>query len=200
MKQLLKSLGKKTALVAITALFAGVATTAAVFAAIPNSSTGLISACRNNLTGALRAIDAQVGATCGFGSTALSWPSTNTGDGDSTHSALLRLKPDPSDPANYVIDNTRSRNVLDVKTVADPNPENADYRSLCVKLTFTPEVKVVGSVDVLGGGSLTNISIVTDGEATAGGITGVCGSGYHGIAFLNPNSGDAVGRSFFFSN
>lgn len=46
---------------------------AATFAAIPNSTTGQISSCRLNLTGVIRIIDAQSGASCIVGETPLNW-------------------------------------------------------------------------------------------------------------------------------
>jgi hypothetical protein len=42
-------------------------------AAIPDSSTGVITGCYHNSTGALRVIDAQAGQTCGSGQTQLTW-------------------------------------------------------------------------------------------------------------------------------
>ena len=199
MKLSLKALGKKTLLVAVAALFGGAVTTVAVFAAIPNSSTGLISACRNNLTGALRAIDAQSGATCGFGSTGLSWPSTSTGDGDSTHSALLRVEASLADPTDYVMDPARSRNIVDAKMVYDTTP-GSEGKSLCIKVAFTPEVKVISATEQVGMIPTLDVKIPNQGMGILEAITYTCGSGYNAVAFLNPSSGNANPQSIFFSN
>lgn len=62
----------------LTGLVVGVTTVvlavpAFALAAIPNSSTGQINACRLNLTGVIRIIDAQNGANCIVGETSLNW-------------------------------------------------------------------------------------------------------------------------------
>lgn len=54
------------------ALAAGVGAGVA-YAAIPNGSTGVISGCYSTLTGSLKVIDAQSGATCGLLEKPLAW-------------------------------------------------------------------------------------------------------------------------------
>lgn len=47
-------------------------------AAIPNSSTGLINACYNTDSGALRVIDTQIGQTCSGVEQSINWPSSGS--------------------------------------------------------------------------------------------------------------------------
>lgn len=64
---------RKLAILSATATSAIVAIPMMVSAAIPHSTTGVISSCRLNLTGSIRIIDSQAGANCIIGETALSW-------------------------------------------------------------------------------------------------------------------------------
>ncbi|MDX6639536.1 MAG: hypothetical protein QOF12_547 [Solirubrobacteraceae bacterium] len=54
-------------------MLVGLGAGAVALGAIPDSSTGLISGCFSNSTGALRVIDRQAGATCASGETSLQW-------------------------------------------------------------------------------------------------------------------------------
>jgi hypothetical protein len=85
MKKMLKVFNFKVGLVVFAAIIIGSVVTVGVFAAIPNSSTGIITACRANNDGSLRAIDAQNGAACSGNETALKWskglPALKDGNG-----------------------------------------------------------------------------------------------------------------------
>jgi len=190
-----KHLTKKVTLGAVAALIAGTGATAA-FAAIPHSTTGVISACRANADGAIRVIDAEASATCSGSETAMSWVSAN--DGDSSHSALARLEADSQDANNYVLNTTRSRNVVDVKTVNDP--ENEGYRVLCIKLTFNPEVLDITSTIQAGMSSTLALEMRSQGGSTGDAIDYYCGNDYHVFTALNPDSGIAVNQSISFTN
>lgn len=71
---------KRVAIVVFAGAVIGSLVTTGVFAAIPNSNTGVISACRDNVTGALRAIDTQSGATCSSSERVLRWSSQIKGE------------------------------------------------------------------------------------------------------------------------
>lgn len=191
MKQFIKKIGKKTALVVVSALIAGTGATMAAFAAIPHSTTGVIAGCYTNATGAMRVIDTENSATCDGSETAVSWSSATT-DGNT---AALRLEADPNDETNYVMNSSRSRNVLAVNTI-DLN----DNRYLCIKVAFRPEVKVVNSDnDQMGGGATIDLRVPAPGSDFAAGVEGLCGTGYNVISFLT--SGSPVNsQSILFSN
>jgi hypothetical protein len=53
-----------------------VSATSLALAAIPDSNTGVITGCHNQLTGVLRVIDAQAGAKCLLGEKQLTWNQT----------------------------------------------------------------------------------------------------------------------------
>ncbi len=182
MKQIIKKIGKKTALVIVSALLAGTGATMAAFAAIPHSSTGLVAGCYTNATGAVRVIDAEANDTCTGNETGLSW-STSTSD---SSSAMLRLVPDPNDNLTYVMDTSRSRNVLDVHTL-----ELEGNKYLCVKVAFRPEIKIVNSeTDGVGGGSQIDLIIPMQGSDFAAGLETLCGAGFNAISFIT--SGNPV--------
>ena len=63
-----KRFGAWAAVVAI-----GVSATAVATAAVPDSGTGVITACYSNGGGGLRVVDTEAGASCRNGETALSW-------------------------------------------------------------------------------------------------------------------------------
>lgn len=193
-----KGIGKNVMLVGVAALVAGSGATAVVFAAIPHSTTKVISACRANDNGAIRVIDAQAGATCEETETALNWASA--GDGDSTHSASLRLVPDPQDSTNFVMSPQRSRNIVQVTTKEDVN--NPGYRTLCIQVTFDPEhTRSTQAAQVgMGSGGLLSIDLRSQEGYYAQAIDYYCGSEYNAIAYLYPGSGDVTAQSVFFSN
>jgi hypothetical protein len=64
---------RKVALVAAGGAVALAVTGGIAFAAIPNSSTGVITGCYKTANGALRVIDAQAGRTCRGGEITLNW-------------------------------------------------------------------------------------------------------------------------------
>lgn len=80
-------------LAALAALAAVTASASHAWAGIPHTTTGVITGCRNNSSGALRVIDAQQGATCATGETTLIWnatPITATKWGSGTVRPLTR--------------------------------------------------------------------------------------------------------------
>jgi len=70
---LIDSRKRKFAAVTAAASMVLIGVGTAAYAAIPNSSTGVITGCRNNSTGALRVIDYQAGTRCKSGETTLNW-------------------------------------------------------------------------------------------------------------------------------
>lgn len=177
MKQIIKKLGKKTALVMMSAVIAGTGATMAAFAAIPHSTTGVISGCYATSDGAVRVIDAQDSETCEPGETALNW---NVAGAGSQTSAVLHLDPDPNDNTTYVMDAARSRNVLDVKTL---DLEGNKY--LCIKVAFRPEIKLVNpDMEMVGGGVPIDLKIPAPGSDFAIGLESLCGEGYNIVTFL----------------
>lgn len=202
MKVSLRLIGKKAALVVVAAVLAGTGITAGVFAAIPHSTTGEIAGCRNTATGGLRAIDAQAGVSCGLLEAPISIASPVAApDGVS---ALLRLKPNPSDADNYVMDAARSRNIVKVDTVADPNPENTDYRTLCMQVAFDPEMSVAtpdyASIGIGGGNAALQLTLIHQSSTFAEEVEYACGSDdYNAISYLNPGMSSVIAQSVFFS-
>lgn len=202
MKVSFKSMGQKTILVVAAAVLAGTGATVGVFAAIPHSTTGVIAGCRSTVTGALRVIDAEASASCGLLEAPISIASPVAApDGVS---AMLRLKPNPSDADNYIMDTARSRNIIKADTVADPNPENTDYRTLCMQVTFDPEMSVAtpdhASIGAGGGGPILQITLINQSSTFAEEVDYACGSDdYNAIAYLNPGMFSVIPQSVFFS-
>lgn len=202
MKQSLKVLGKKTILVVVAAVLAGTGATVGVFAAIPHSTTGVIAGCRSTATGGLRAIDAQGGAVCGLLEVPISIASPVAGP-DSV-SAMLRLKPDPSDTDNYILDTGRSRNIVKVDTFVDPNPENIGYRTLCIEVAFDPEMSVStidqGSGIGMGNGQALQLKLKYQSPTFLEEVEYACGSDdYNVITYLSPEMSVAIPQSVFLS-
>lgn len=196
---MLKSIGKKTVYVAMAAVVGGVGMAAVAFAAIPHSDTGVIAGCRSTVSGALRAIDAQSGATCGLLEAPISIAAPEAAAEKS--SALLRLKPDPQDPDNYVMDTARSRNVVQVDTIVDPDPNNTGYRAVCIEIKFDPEVSVT-TVDQGQVGISSSLMMTLEGQSSTAPqeINYYCGSNdYNAVAYLNPGSSTAISQSIWFS-
>jgi hypothetical protein len=73
--QLRRRIIRRLAITGVVAVFA-VSATSLALAAIPNSSTGVITGCYSQTTGALRVIDAQAGANCIIGERQLTWNQT----------------------------------------------------------------------------------------------------------------------------
>lgn len=198
MKLSFKGVSKNLTLVIAAAVLAGSGATAVVFAAIPNSTTGVISACRANSDGAMRVIDAQAGATCEETETAINWASA--GDGDSTHSASLRLEPNPEDSTSYVMSPARSRNIVQAVVKQDVN--NPDYRALCVQVNFSPEHTRSTQAAQVGMGNSTalQLDLRSQGGYYADALDYYCGAEYNAIAYIYPGQGDVTAQSIFFSN
>lgn len=74
MRTIMQRGGRSTALLVI-GIVAGalISTTATVLAAIPDSTTGVITACYKASTGAIRVIDAESGQACSKSEAALAW-------------------------------------------------------------------------------------------------------------------------------
>lgn len=196
---MLKKIGKKSVSVVTAAVVAGVGVAAVTFAAIPNSNTGVIAGCRSTVNGTLRAIDTQAGATCGLLEAPISIAAPEVAADNS--SALLRLKPDPQNQNNYVIDTARSRNITKVDTIADPDPNNTGYRALCIEVKFDPEVSITTPDQGQVGGSPA-LSLTLEGQSSIAPqeINYYCGSNdYNAVTYLNPNSPTAISQSIWFS-
>lgn len=190
MKKLLKKIGKNAALVLAGAVVAGSGAAVGVFAAIPHSTSGIISACYTNTTGALRVIDSQASAACENDETALSWSSATT----DKNTALMHITPDPNDEASFILDTAKSRNIIAATTI---NQDGTRY--FCAKVAFQPLIKIVQTDDsMMGGGAPVDIRIPKPGSDLANGVEALCGAGYNIISFLN---GSAVyEQSVFFSH
>lgn len=198
MKLSFKGISKNAMLVAAAAVLAGSGATAAVFAAVPHSVTGVISACRANSNGAIRVIDAQAGATCEETETAMNWASA--ADGDSTHSASLRVEPDPEDATSYVMNPARSRNI--VKAMVKEDVNNPDYRALCVQVNFSPEhTRTTQAAQVgIGNSMALQLDLRSQGGYYVDALDYYCGTEYNAIAYMYPGQGDVTAQSIFFSN
>lgn len=61
---------------AVLAAIAVAVSASHAWAGIPHTTTGVITGCRNDSSGALRVVDAQQGATCAAGETTLVWNAT----------------------------------------------------------------------------------------------------------------------------
>lgn len=198
MKTSFKDLGKNITVGAVAALIATSGAAAVAFASVPHSVTGVISACRANADGVIRVIDGEAGATCEASETAMSWASA--GDGNSSHSALLRLEPDSEDPTSYVMNPARSRNIVDVKTVNIPDSDGA--RMLCIKATFDPEVMdVTTAVQAgMGGGASLQLDLRSQGGSNGEVLDIFCGTDYQAMSYLNPSSNTVLSQSISFRN
>lgn len=142
-----------------------VTATAGVMAAIPHSTSGVISACRNTFTGALKAIDTQSGAGCGVFETPLNWNSHQSG--------VVFFEHMPSSPGSDFYGSynpAKSRNVTSVKAVL-PAEDTAGggIGGFCVDLPFAPLVAVSDA-----GADITSY-YAAKGD---GSVTSYCGAGY----------------------
>lgn len=191
-------MGKNVTFGVFAAIIASSGVAAVTFASIPHSTTGVISACRANSDGAVRVIDAESGATCEASETAMSWASA--ADGNSSHSALLRLDPNPEDSTNYVMNPARSRNIVDVKTVNIPDGEGA--RMLCIKAAFDPEVADITTAAQAGmaSGAPVNLELRSQGGQNGTALDMICGNDYHVFSYMNPGSGEVISQSISFRN
>lgn len=172
-------------------LVAGV--TVGVFAAIPDSNTKLITACRNNFSGALKAIDAQNGATCGLFETSLSWSGdiTPPSSGGGVETAVFHPSPDSSEPGfNIVYNPTFSRGIINLKKLVANDPINNpdDVRGYCIELGFD----VLYSNEFDPGGAIV-YPAVEDGRWPL--VDSACGPGFD--AYID--GGSNLNKPVFFS-
>jgi hypothetical protein len=201
MKQLLKAVSKKTGLVAITAMLVGAGATAGVFAAIPDSNTGIISGCRNTTSGVLRAIDAQSNEACDSSETPISIASASAIPAQT--SAMLRLIPDPNNSQKFLFDTGRSRNIVKFDIKDDPNPDNAatGYSTACLQLAFTPEMSI-GSVDDglvgVGNNNALKFNQTWEQATNQAALDYYCGSDYNAFAAITPATA-VIGQSILFT-
>lgn len=182
---------RKLVAVGLSSLVVGIGATVGVFAAIPDSNTKLITACRNNFSGALKAIDAQSGASCGLFETSLVWSGdlTSPSSGGSK-TAVFHATPDTSDPDfTYVYNPTFSRGILEVKKLVANDPVNnpGDFRGYCLELGFTVLYSNSNEAgqDVFYPASL---------EGTDLNIDTACGSGYDALIASSFSSGVPAGK------
>ncbi len=157
----LKGFGKRTTTIALLSVLLGGGATAAVFAAIPNSNNGLISACRNKLLGTVRVIDAQSGAQCSNTfETGLSWMSSD-GTTSQNQTAVLWLDRSPTDSLQLAVDSAKSHNIVSSKIVTDPNStSDPQQQYFCVDVAFDPTFAV-------------NANLVPELQAGVGGFNGL---------------------------
>jgi hypothetical protein len=165
------SRGKKIIGALVLAGVLGSASTVAVLAAIPDSDTGVISACRNNLSGSLRAIDAQSSATCNSLETSLSWQS------DPVAYVTMNDGSDSNGMPTPQITATASRGVTDVKYVSvlsDPEDPNSVYRIdyLCFNVSFVPRMAYDTSIGNM------HIQVYTSSTDSAT-VQDHCGTGWN---------------------
>lgn len=202
MRQLVRNITKKTVMVAVAALVVGSCMTVGVFAAIPHSVTGVISACQSTVNGALRVIDTQSGASCGLLETALSWNSRDT------TTALVRFNKNPSDPDNLIFDAANSRNVIQAGVTTMPtNPEDPEYveKNICMQIIFSPQIASTtrvysGGLGTTGQTTASEPYYASMGQEAAEYIESRCGAGYNASAtYAQGNVGDAQPIRYFFS-
>lgn len=97
-----------------------------VFAAIPHSTTKMISACRDNTSGSLKVIDVQNSQTCSGSETLLEWGGEQT--------AVVHISSDSNSSYPFEYDAELSRNAATVVKVS----EIGALDGFCVDLPFTP--------------------------------------------------------------
>lgn len=114
------------ALIGAGLLALSIVISSSVFAAIPHSTTKMISACRDNSTGALKVIDAENSATCGGSETLLTWGGEQT--------AVVHISNDSNSNYPFEYDAELSRNAATVVKVS----EVGALDGFCVDLPFTP--------------------------------------------------------------
>jgi hypothetical protein len=147
--------------------------TATVIAAIPNSDSGIITACSANSDGAMRVIDAQNNATCSNTETQLSWSAAQT--------AIAKFDYDASDPYSPGVYNSMtSRNIAAYKRV-----DTDDFSGYCIHLNFTPRYA-----------SQSQFSLYDVDVSNRDMVTSDCGTGYEFLV-LNTASSTPSGAIFF---
>jgi hypothetical protein len=201
MKHLLKAVSKKTGLVAIIAMLVGAGATAGVFAAIPDSNTGIISGCRNTASGALRAIDAQNSETCDSSETPISVASASAIPAPT--SAMLRLALDPNNSHKFLMDTGRSRNIVKFDIKDDPDPDNAaaGYQTACLQVAFMPEM-TLGSVDNglvgVGNNETLKFNMTWQASTNQAALDYYCGADYNAFASISSDT-PMLGQSILFT-
>lgn len=161
----------------LLAIGIGIGTGSAVFAAIPHTVTKEISACRDDIDGALRVIDAQANETCDTGEAGLSWSGAQTAiatfDYDDT---------DPMGPGMY--SSSKSRNVAAQKVGSyDAGNGNSYGTGICLHLNFVPKFS----------NPVPTYSIYETDESGSEIVENACGAGYEYYAM------NASRTSYFFS-
>ncbi|HEV7454840.1 MAG TPA: hypothetical protein VGO07_06295, partial [Candidatus Saccharimonadales bacterium] len=112
--------------IAFAAVVGGV-TTAVVMAAIPGND-GLVHACYNKTSGALKVIDTDTGKICTNQQNAISWPA-NTGE----LTARATFNDDGS------LNTAGSKNIVTVQFVPDGSAPGSGLMITCFELSFTPK-------------------------------------------------------------
>lgn len=188
-----KLLSRKLALVSLISLVIGIGATVGVFAAIPHSTTKVISACRNNVSGALRVIDLQSGAQCNFLEKGLSWNGDLETPSAGAKTAVFRQIPDTSDSDfPYAYSPQYSRGILSHKKLVANDPVNnpTDNRGYCIELDFTV------AFTTSNGGSNTEGLVFYPASLDGSGLSidTACGPGYD--ALISPG---VIGTEIFLS-
>ena len=99
------------------------------------------------------------------------------------------------------MDTARSRNIVKADTFDDPNPENTDYRAICVEVEFTPEVSMTTVDQGLAGISpALQFSLLNQSSSIPEAIEYYCDSDdYNALMMLGPDMTFAVAQSVWFS-
>lgn len=140
-------------------------------AAIPDSETKMISACRDNTSGSLKVIDAENSATCSGSETLLTWGGERT--------AVMHVSNDSTSSYPFEYDAELSRNVTSVDQISGVGTLDG----FCVDLPFTP----IHSSDQENTFYQGNLELGQD-------MTDFCGTGTSYDAFIFGGVG-----SYFFS-
>lgn len=149
----------------------GLVASTITFAAIPNSSTGQVEACRTILTGAIRIIDSQAGQTCTILESGLLWPSA-----PAPKVAHIYFSDD-----NGTLDTSKtSPSILSVNMSADSNGS----KTVCIHTSFTPKTGFSSS----GGSSgYQSLFLKSGSYDDVNNINAMCGSGYEAMATYQSN-------------
>ena len=158
----------------------GVGGGAMTMAAIPSSSTSLITACRDDSTGSLRVVDTDNSESCVSGESQVVW--------SGEQSAVLRVVYDPErlDEGIPIPSTQYSRGILGTKKVFE-NGEGSNLVGFCVHLAFQP----------LYANSSSLASSSYDAH-TPGVVSGACGSGYEAFIACPGSCVDA--SPYYFTN
>lgn len=160
-----KFFNKRVTLIVLAGAAIGSLVTTGVFAAIPHSKTEVISACRDDVTGLLYAIDAQSGESCASNQTSLTW------GGEQSAVAFVSYN-EPDGVATLAIEKGLSRNIKSSKQAVI---DSLGGLGLCINVSFN--LRYASSGDIY--------TVINPADINGGLIKSECGANYD--AFIVPS-------------